>query len=473
MEYSTEDLSPVKKKVVITTEPQEVDAAIAGAVALYRTTVKLDGFRKGKVPASIIEQRFRQSLYEEARQDLINVHINDVMQRLGVAPLGGVAVDAAADTFERGQPYVYSIEFEVLPVFDLPPYEGMEVEQQKVVINDDDVQQLLDHVLRDHATLVPVEGAGPAVDGQIVNIGFAAYENGTALDNVKAENFDLELGARQALEDFEALVKTVPNGGEGEGQITFPPDFLSKELAGKTVTMKVKVYAIKERKLPELTDDFAKKLGQDSVEKLRETLTTAYAKTRTDLNKSAAQKILLDRMLKLVHFDLPPSMVKNATRTLLGDMDARLERQGRSLESLGKSTEELENEVRPEAEEIARAQVLLLSIAKKESLEVSETEVSTLLYRMCLQSGEDFKTVREAYERSGMIFVLRDRLLADKAMDLVYAKARVTEVEPSAPSTPTEPQAADNAAPTEEHAADNAAPDATSLSASREDIATE
>jgi trigger factor len=235
----------------------------------------------------------------------------------------------------------------------------------------------------------------------------------------------------------------VPNGGEGEGPITFPEDFLSKELAGKTVTMKVNVYAVKERKLPELNDELAKSLGQENVEKLRETITQSYTKSRFDLNKSAAQKTLLDRMLKMVEFELPPSMVETAMRTLLGDMAARLERQGRSLDALGKSVEELRNEVRPQAEELARSQVLLLAIAKKEGLDVSETEVSTQLYRMCLQSGEDFKSTREAYERSGMIFVLRDRMLADKAMDLVYAKARVTEVEPKAP----ESGAADTAAP--------------------------
>ena len=102
--------------------------------------------------------------------------------------------------------------------------------------------------------------------------------------------------------------------------------------------------------------------------------------------------------------------------------------------------EELRKELQPQAEELTRAEVLLLSIAKKEGLEVSETEVSTQLYRFALESGEDFKALREEYERSGMIFVLRDRLLADKAMDLVYERAKVTEVEPK-PAPTAEPVA--------------------------------
>ncbi|OXS27720.1 MAG: trigger factor [Desulfovibrio sp. MES5] len=442
MEYSAEDISPVRKKVVITTEPQEVEAAIMGAVALYKTSVQVDGFRKGKVPASVIEQRFRDKIYEEARQDLINVHINDVMQKLDVSPLSGLDVDTP-DTFERGKGFSYTIEFEVLPAFDLPPYEGMDVEQEKVVLDEKEVQDVLDRILRDRATLVPVDGSGPAVDGQVATVDFAAFDNGEPIEGVKAESFDLALGERQALEDFEALVKTVKYGEEGEGEIRFPDDFLAKDLAGKTVTMKVKVHAIKERKLPELNDELAKTLGLESVDKLKETIANSYIQSRTNLNKSMAQKNLLDGLLKMVQFELPPSLVETQMNTLLGDMAARLERQGRSLESLGKSMEELRKETQPQADELARSQVLLLSIAKKEGLDVTDHEVTTQIYQLAMRTGEDFKTLREQYERSGMIFVLRDRMLADKAMDLVYAKANVKEVEPKAP----EAGAAGDAAP--------------------------
>ena len=194
------------------------------------------------------------------------------------------------------------------------------------------------------------------------------------------------------------------------------------------------MHAIKERKLPELNDDLAKTVGLESVEKLREAITGSYTQSRVNLNKSAAQKTLLDRLLKMVEFELPPSLVDTQVRTLLGDMAARFERQGRSLDSLGKSMDELRAEVQPQADELARSQVLLLSIAKKEALDVTDNEVNTQIYQMSMRTGEDFKTLRESYERSGMIFVLRDRMLADKAMDLIYAKSKVTEVEPKAPA---------------------------------------
>ncbi|WP_298032644.1 trigger factor [uncultured Desulfovibrio sp.] len=432
MEYSAEDLSPVKKRIVITAEPREVDAAVTGAVALYKTSVRVDGFRRGKAPAPVIERRFRDKIYEEARQDLINAHINEVMQNLGARPLYGVNVDGAG-ALERGRAYTYSIEFEVLPVFDLPPYEGVEVEQEKVVVDEKEVAEVIERIRRERARLVPVDGAAPAVDGQVACIDFAAHENGEPVEGVRAENFDLPLGERQALEDFEALVKTIPHGQEGEGEIRFPDDFIARDLAGRTVTMKIRVHAVKERKLPELNDDLARSLGLESVDRLRETIARSYARSRENLNKSAAQKTILDRLLKMADFPLPESLLDIQMRALLTDLRARLERQGKGLEALGKSPEELRREMLPRAEELARIQVLLLSIARKEGLEVSDQEVATHIYQESLRGGEDFRTLRESYERSGLIFALRDRLLADKAMDRVYAKARVTEVEPGAP----------------------------------------
>lgn len=429
MEYTVEDLSPVKKKVTVTVDPKEVEAAIMAAVAIYRTNVQIDGFRKGKVPASVVEKRFAEQIYQEARQDLINVHINEVMQNLSVTPVSGVDIDGA-ETIVRGEGFTYAISFEVLPAFDLPPYEGLEVEQEKTVVKEEEVEEVFNRVRHDKAKLVPIDGNGPAVDGQVANIDFAAYADGKPIEGIAADNFDIPLGEKQALAVFEDLVKTIALGEEKEGEVTFPEDFIAPDLAGKTVTMKVKVHAIKERQLPEMTDALAKEMGFESMEKMREAILNSYTSSRNNLNKAAAQKTLLDGLLKMVSFDLPESMVETQINSLLADMRVRLERQGKSLASTGKKPEELRAEVRPEAEAIARAQVLLMSIAKKEALDVTEHEVNMALFQMCQRSGEDFKTVREHYERSGLMFSLRDRMLADKAMESIYAKAAITEIEP-------------------------------------------
>jgi trigger factor len=430
MEYVVEDLSPVRKKINVSLEAEEVDAAIAASVALYRTSARMDGFRRGKMPASLVEKHFRDRIYQEARQDLLNVHINEVLQQGGFSPVSGI--DLEGGDLVRGEALAYSFSFEVLPEFELPAYEGMEVEQEKSVVDPAEVEEVINRLRRDKSTLHPVEGKAPPVDGQVAAISFEAFEDGRPVSGIKAQNFDLELGAKQALESFEELVKTIGAGEEGEGDIGFPADFINPELAGKTVRMRVAVHAVKERRLPEPGVEFAKSMGFDDMEKLRAGIGESYRKSRESLHRSAAQKNLLDRLLAMTDFPLPESMVDMNVGNLLADMRSRLERRGRNMPSSGGEYEELRARVLPEARNITRAQVFLLSVAKKEKLEVSEREIDGHLQRTAMRSGEDFAALKDAYVKSGMIFHLRDRLLADKGMEAVYAGALVREVEKGA-----------------------------------------
>jgi len=433
VEFVLEDISAVKKKINITVDPKEVEAAILAAVTVYRGNVQLDGFRKGKVPLSVVESRFHDKIYQEAKQDLVNVHIHESIEKFELSPVSSIEFDGK--DLVRDQPYSYSISFEVLPTFELPVYEGMEVEQEKAIVDEAEVDEVINRILNDRAEYVPCEGKGPAVDGQVVELDFQAFENGEPVKDIAAQGFQLSLGERQALESFEDLVKSVEYGEEKEGEVTFPKDFIAPDLAGKTLTMRVRVHAIKDKKLPDLNNILAKTLGYDDVDKLRSGIVDSYMKSRENLHKAASQKNLLDRLLKMVDFELPGSMVELFSKNLLADMKARLERQGKGIESLNKKQDELRAEVLPEAENITRSQVLLLAVAKKEELTVEEQEVDVQLHQMCARTGEDFKEIKDAYVRSGMVFVLRDRILADKAMDMIYAKAKVTEIDPVSKSS--------------------------------------
>lgn len=440
MEFSVENISPVEKKINVTISPSEVDAAIIGSVAVYKDSVRMDGFRPGKVPSSVIEKRFHDQIYSEARQDLVNVNINEITNQLNLEPVSGINIDGLDKPLQRGEAYSYSMKFEVLPEFELPNYEGLEVEQEKVVENEEDINKILKRIQRDHAKIVPVEGKEPGKDGQIVNLDFEAFEDGKPLPDIKTENFDLELGANASLPEFEDLVKTIAPGETGSKNIKFPDDFLSSNVAGKNIDMHVTVHAVKEAQLPPLDDDFAKSLNLENMDQLKDNVKKSYIQNKEMLTRGAAQKTLLDRLLKQCDFPLPDSLVELENRFLLADLAGRLEKQGRSLGALGKSLDELKNEMMPQAREFARSQILLHTIAKKEGLSVNENEVMAQIFKNCLQTGQDFKTMREEYERSGLIFQLRDKLLADKAMDLVYAKANIkfTDTPPAENSGLTE-----------------------------------
>ncbi|MFI3272308.1 MAG: trigger factor [Pseudomonadota bacterium] len=430
MEYKVEDISSVKKNVTVTVPVEEVNGSIMATIAMYRSTVNLDGFRKGKVPSSLVEKRFYKEIYSEATQELVNVHINEIMGELAMAPLS--RIDFQGGELVRDVVFEYSFSFETMPEFVLPNYEGFEVEQEKAIVNEAEVSEVFERIRRNMAELVTIAENRPGKEGDMVTLDFAAFDGDKAIEGVSAENFQMAVGEQQALPDFEDLVKTIPAGEEGEGPITFPEDFLNADFAGKTITMKVKVHAIKERRLPELDDALAQKAGGfESLEKMRETVVASYMQSREQLNKATAQKTMLDKLLATVEFELPESMVDMYAANLLEDLRAKTERQGRSLESLGKTADELRQEVLPEAQNIARSQIFLMQAGRKEGVEVSEEEVDAQLQQIASRAGQEFDAVKDHYVRNGLIFNLRDRLLADKAMDAVYLKAAVTMVEPT------------------------------------------
>ena len=428
MQYTTEDLSPVKKKITITVSAEECDAALAATIAMYRTSISLDGFRKGKVPSSIIEKRFHNEVYKEATTELVNVHINEILTEAKLNPASRIDFDGGE--LERGKDFVYSISFEVMPEFEVPSYEGFEVEQEETEVNEDEISAVVERLRSNMAEVITVGEPRSPQDGDIGVIDFEAFdEKGEPIAGIKADNFQLSLGEGQTLTDFEALVKGLKVGDSGEGPVSFPDDFFNAEFAGKTVTMKVKLHALKERKLPELDDAFAQKAGGfENMEKLRDSVRQSYMKSRDDLHKSAAQKTLLDSLLKLVDFPVPDSMMQSHINMLVGDLQDKLERQGKNLSSLGKTEEALREEVRPEAEMRARSHIFLLTVAHKNELAMSEQEVDMHLRRMAMQSGQDYNAIKDYYTKNNLLFALRDRLLADKAMDAIYDKAAVKKI---------------------------------------------
>lgn len=427
MEYKVEELSPVKRKINITVPVEEVNAALSTAVALYRHRYEIKGFRRGKAPSSVVESKYRTQIYQEATTDLVNYQINEALGSLGVMPLSRLDVDAKE--LVRDQELKYSIEFEVAPDFPLPDYEGLAVEVEKAEVKPEEITEVEQRILSNAATVKPISEVRLAKGGDIVVITFGAYKDDEVYQGIQAENFELTLGEKQALPEFEELLKTLKPGEKGECEITFPEDFINPAMAGQTLTMRATLHAIKERILPELTDEVAKRAGGfESVEKMREAIEKSYLQSREQLNKSMAQKKLLDQLVAQAEYPLPPSMVENRIDRLLADLEQKLDRQGKSLAALGKSLEELREAHRVQAEEAVRGEIMLLAIAKKENLDVKSEEIDAALTQVARQHGQDLLSVKQYYEENNLIFPLKDRILADKAIELVYARAAKTEV---------------------------------------------
>lgn len=444
MDYKVAEKSPVERTVTVTVPVDEVNAAIAATVAIYRTSADFKGFRKGKAPSQVVEARFRTQIFQEATTDLVNYHLNEILGQIGVQPLSRLDVDAGL--LERDTEFVYTVSFEVAPDIELPVYDGLEVEQEKPEIRPEEIDSVVERIRSNMAELVKVEEDRAPVDGDIAVISFNAWQDGKPLDEIKAQNFQLNLGQGQSLPEFEDIVKKLKAGEKGEEDVTFPEDFINKEFAGQTVTMRVTLHEIKQQVLPEVNDEFALKAGGfRDVAMLREAIENSYLESRRNLVKAAAQKRLMDGLLKGLDFPLPPGMVQEHVDRMAQDYVQRLEQQGRRLDATGKTIDDLREDSRPAAEDLARTQLLLLAVAAKEELAVTPEEVNQHIQREAIQSRQDPEAVQRFYEEHNLMFALKDRLLCDKAMELIYSRAKITEVAPGAAEEQEDAESAKNA----------------------------
>jgi len=431
MEYKVEELSPVKRKVSVDVAAEEVNAALAATVALYRRGAEIKGFRKGKVPSSVIEAKFRKQIYGEATTDLVNYHINEILGETKLAPLSRIDVDAKE--MERDEAFAYSFSFEIAPSFDLPQYKGLAVEEEDVVVDPKQVEDVIERIRQNMAKTIILKEDRAVVGGDIAVIDFQAFQYGKAMEGIAANKFELPLGEGNSLPEFEDIVLGMTPGQVREQELTFPADFINDKLSGQTVNMQVTLHAIKERKLPEVDADFAEQAGgYASVQELRDAIEKSYLSTRKQLVKGDAQKKLLDGIKAEVSFELPGSVVEEQIDKQVVELQGRLERQGKSLEALGKAPAELRAEQRPMAEDVVKSSLVLLAIATAEGLTVDPQEVDLVLQKMAASTGQDFHSIKDYYEQHNLMIPLKDRVLADKAMDLIYESAVVARVAPAA-----------------------------------------
>ena len=431
MEYKVEELSPVKRKVAVEVSVEEVHAALAATVALYRKGADIKGFRKGKVPSSVVEAKYRKQIYGEATTDLINYHINDILGELKLSPLSRIDVDAKE--MERDENFSYSFSFEIAPSFDLPEYKGLAVEEEDVVVDPQQVEDVIERIRQNMAKTVIIKEERPAATGDIAVIDFQAFQDGVAMEGIAANKFELPLGEGNSLPEFEDIVIGMTPGETRENALTFPTDFINDKLAGQTVSMQVTLHAIKARNLPEVDNDFAEQAGgYSSVQDLKDAIEKSYVSTRKQLVKGDAQKKLLDAIKAEISFELPQSIVEEQIDKQIVELQGKLERQGKSLDSLGRTPAELREENREQAEDVVKSSLVLLAIANAENLTVDPQEVDLVLQKMAASTGQDFHSIKDYYEQHNLMIPLKDRVLADKAMELIYENATVTTVPPAA-----------------------------------------
>ena len=427
MAHSIEVVSPVSRKISVTVPAEEVNAALTAAAREVGASVTLPGFRKGKAPVSVIEKRFAGEVLSRASETLVERRVADILKEEDIKPLS--RLDYNGDQIVRGKDFCFSFSFETLPDdIKLPEdLSALTVEMDSSEATEEEVEAFTKRLLKSTATLEEVKEERLPENGDIVTIDVDGEVDGKSVPGMKVENYSIQLSEPaegKELSELDNIIRSLHTGEEGTGTMVCPEDHIDESLRGKTVNLSVKLIRISREILPELDEDYAKKLGFPDLAALKKMIADQANHNKAASARSAAEQKLMASVLEGQEFPLPEAVVKNQQVEYENEIREYLGQQGLDKAAIDESLKNMEGEVRARGEERARVQVFLTALARREKLEVSAQEVDMQIMQMAREYKQDFRKLREALYQNGAVNDIQDRMLNSKAMSLMFDKAQ-------------------------------------------------
>jgi trigger factor len=372
--------------LTVEVEASEVDKGLDAAFKKVVKTINVPGFRKGKLPRPIFEQKFGiEALYNDALDVILPEAYSQAVQEVGIEPVDRPEVDV--EQMEKGKTLIFKAKVTVKPEVKLGEYKGLEVEETDATVTDEDVQAELTKLQERQAELV-VKEDGTVAQGDTAVIDFEGFVDGVAFEGGKGENYPLEIGSGSFIPGFEDALVGTKSGVETDVNVTFPEEYHSAELAGKAATFKVTVHEIKSKELPELNDEFAKDVN-DEVE----TLDALKAKIKADLEESkkaqaegGLRDALVQKAADNAEVEIPDVMFESQVDRMVKDFEQRIAGQGLNLDLYyqftGTKEEDLRGQMRTDAEARVKIDLTIDAIIEAEKIEATEEEVNEELGRL-------------------------------------------------------------------------------------------
>ena len=393
-------------------------------VLVHFKDAKVDGFRKGHVPADVLEKKFKKEIEGEILNHIISEEYRKAVEENNLSPIADIKLEKYEDN-EDNVEVVFTIP--VLPEITLGDYKSVKVEKEALDVNDEKVNAEIEIMRSNAGKLKEVADDEAAKDKDVANINFEGFVDGEAFDGGKAEGFDLTLGSKSFIDTFEDQIIGHKKGDEFDINVTFPEEYHAENLKGKPAVFKVKVNSIKRKEEAELNEDLAKELGYDSVEDLK-------AKTKENLTKREETRIenehkgkVVDAVVEGVNFEIPEAIVEREIQFQINRFAQQLQMQGMSLnqyfEMTGQNIEKMRESIKESAEKSVKRDLVLNEIAKAEKVEATEEEVNAELDRTALMYGMDREGLIAEVRKSGnyarFIDDIKYQIVNRKTVDLL------------------------------------------------------
>lgn len=391
---------------------------------------EVPGFRRGKVPRKLLERKFSKAVKGEVETKLVGAAFEKLIKDNDLRPISRPEIDGLEEDKQKSdeEPIEVTFKFEVAPRVELGKYRGVEVERPVVHVDDSDVEESIQEQLNRYAVYESVAD-GQAQEGDQVLIDFTGTIDGVEFPGGSAQGYPYILGTRRFFPEFEDALQGAATGETKEVDITFPDDYHAENLRGKTAHFAIKVNEIKRRKAPELTDDFAKQMGHDTVDAFRQAAREGMQRGADAQSERYAESRALDAVIAASTFQIPKSLVEATAEETLQDEVRQLLSMRVPMAEIRQREEHMREHARGHALRDIQAIVALNEIAEAEGVEVSDEDFEAELANLATRAGIESEAAARYIEESGRRSSYEARILRAKAMRIVMEHAQITDKE--------------------------------------------
>ncbi|MDQ1710547.1 MAG: trigger factor [Frankiaceae bacterium] len=425
MKSSVETLGPTQVKLSVEVPFDELTPAIDAAYKKIGRSVKVQGFRPGKVPARVLDQRVgRGSILEEAINDALPQLYSDAVEQAELKAVGRPKVDL--EPYADGQSLLFSATIDVRPEIELPAYDGLAVTVDDADVTDEQLDEQLTGLRDRFSTLVAVERA--VEDGDFVTLDISATVDGELVEGTQATGLSYEVGSDSLLPGIDEVLV---GAAAGEAK-TFDTELQYGAFAGKTAQVSVTVQGVKVKQMPPLDDDFAQTSSEfDTLDELKDDLRTRLGRVQKMQQGLSARDRTLDALLELVDVPLPEALVTAEADWRHHRLEQDVQGAGLELDDYlaaqDKTHDDWHAELRTSAERAVKAQLVLDAIADKEEIGVSDADLSEQVVRQAERAGVGPDQLAQQIVQSGQLPTLVGDVRRGKALALVTKNAKVSD----------------------------------------------
>nr|WP_315294361.1 trigger factor [Mammaliicoccus lentus] len=410
--------------LTVTVPKEEVDKGLDKAFKKVVKQINVPGFRKGKMPRPLFEQRFGvESLYQDALDFILPEAYGNAVDEAEINPVDRPEIDVTQ--MEKGKELIFEATVTVEPEVELGEYKGLAIEKQDREVTDEEFEEALNDAVSRQAELTVKDGE--IAEGDVANINFDGYVDGEAFEGGQAEGYDLEIGSGSFIPGFEEQLIGLKANDSKDVVVTFPEEYHAEELAGKEATFKTEINEVKGKEVPELDDELAQELDESvkTVDEYKEKLRKDLEEAKVNQADATEKEEAITKASDNATVDIPEAMINTELDRMMQEFEQRISQQGLNLDLYyqfsGQSEEELKAQMKEDAEKRVKTNLTLRAIADAEHIEISDEDVEAELTKMSEQFGLSVEDIKSTLGNND---ILVNDLKIQKVIDLLVNESK-------------------------------------------------